>query len=123
MNGGERVLAFYFVTRQMLSSIPAVTLGGAQPWPLPKSNCLVGYVCQGLMRAQGDSLVPPLSGVPHSTALFSLPEEPQTSWFYLMGKSPQGFLRNSVFFGFLQQREPKAVKAAGLGFKVIQKGR
>ena len=29
MNGGERVLAFYFVTRQLHSSIPAVALGMA----------------------------------------------------------------------------------------------
>lgn len=53
----------------------------------------------------------------------------QPSWrtlnflLYLMGKSHREFLRNSVFFGFLQQREPKVVKAAGLGFKMIQKGR
>lgn len=88
MNGGERVLAFNFVPRQLHSNnTSAVTLGGAQPWPLPTWSCSVGYVCPGPMTAQGDSLVPPLSGVPHSTALFSLREEP---WFYLMGKSPQG---------------------------------
>lgn len=33
MNKGKRVLAFYFVTRQLHSSIPAVTLGMAMASP------------------------------------------------------------------------------------------